>query len=115
MRNSKYCSLPLLYLSLKFRQHLGIGKWNPNTTLPPLPDWNSFNASEAAYSQASIEFFLSAQQNISNALDYMTPAFWQSVWLQNYEGEFLHIYFVNLGGCHPYLPHSFFLFQSILQ
>ena len=101
-------------MSLKFPQHEGKGKWNPNTKLPPLPDWNSdcsppSNANEATYSQASIEFYLSAQQNISNALDYMTPAFWQSVWLQNYEGKFFHVCFVNLGVCHPYLPHNFFL------
>ena len=74
--------------------HLGIGQWDPETELPWIPnyqegDWSPpSNSTETEYTNDNIQFYLNAQKIVSEALVQMSPAFWDSVWLQNYEGKF---------------------------
>jgi len=85
----------LYFFALLFHYHIGIGPWDSDTELPPLPNWQGnwsppSNASEIAYTEDNIKFYLKAQKKVSDALVQMSPAFWDSVYLQNYEGK-LHV------------------------
>lgn len=61
--------------------HSGPGAWDPTTTMPPIPNYG--NNATAAYVQSSSSWYLSAEQNLSNALVTLSPAFWDSVYLEN--------------------------------
>lgn len=58
--------------------------WNPNTQLPPVPNSTSNGAfGNPEYANASYNWYLSGQQNLSQSLITMSSAFWQSIYLEN--------------------------------
>lgn len=62
------------------------GLWNPNTELPPPPTLNADGAFEnQTYADGSYQWYLEAQQNVSESLVTMSTARWDSIYLENEE------------------------------
>lgn len=60
--------------------------WNPNTQLPPPPNLNAEGGFEnQTYADASYQWYLEAQQNVSESLVTMSTARWDSIYLENEE------------------------------
>lgn len=60
--------------------------WNPNTDLPPPPTLNADGAFEnQTYADGSYQWYLEAQQNVSESLVTMSTARWDSIYLENEE------------------------------
>ena len=63
------------------------GPWDPNTTMPPTPgilntsDGSAFENQE--YADASYQWYLDGQKNLSDSLIAWSPAKWDSIYLEN--------------------------------
>lgn len=57
--------------------------WDPDLQLPPLPPSpNGTNYLDREYADASSAWYLAAQKNLSAALIHLSPAFWESFYLE---------------------------------
>jgi hypothetical protein len=69
-------------LAGEFTDVAGIGKWNPETTLPTL-ELNPTSPGQIDYEQASALWYLSFEKNLTKTLVDLSPAFWDSIYLEN--------------------------------
>jgi hypothetical protein len=58
--------------------------WDPNTQLPTLPNLNSAptDSDATTYNAASAQWYQNAQKNMSLSLVQLSPAFWESFYLE---------------------------------
>lgn len=58
--------------------------FDPNTELPPPPNMTADGAfQDPTYAEASQQWYLGAQQNVSESLATMSTAYWDSIYLEN--------------------------------
>ena len=66
----------------------GIGGFcfDADTTMPPLPTTGSgLTDVQVEYNGDSADWYLSAQKNLSDSLVSLSPAFWDSIYIENYK------------------------------
>jgi len=65
----------------------GLIFFNPDTTMPPLPNMNVNGTAfeNPQYADQSYEWYLNSEQNLSQSLITFSSAYWDNIYLQNEE------------------------------
>ena len=65
----------------------GLVFFNPDTTMPPLPNMNVNGTAfeNPQYADQSYEWYLNSEQNLSQSLITFSSAYWDNIYLQNEE------------------------------
>jgi hypothetical protein len=63
---------------------LGSGQWDPNTQMPDLPELGVDGYFEnVPYADASYQWYLDGQKDLSESLTTWSPAKWDAIYLEN--------------------------------
>ena len=67
-----------------FAGQAGVKPWNPSSDMPSLPEVGSNGTSvNQEYTMKSSAWYLSQEQSLSESLIEMSPAYWDSIYLEN--------------------------------
>ena len=67
-----------------FAGQAGVKPWNPSSDMPSIPELGANGTSvNQEYNMKSSAWYLSQEQSLSESLVEMSPAYWDSIYLQN--------------------------------
>lgn len=71
-------------LNEAFAAKAGVKAWDPSAVMPSLPEVGKNGTSlNQDYSRSSSAWYLSQEQSLSESLIEMSPAYWDSIYLEN--------------------------------